>query len=88
MQVLDQVKISGVFLNRRDTALGDADEYWKQMVLRILSEIHSRYPFEVRVKGGKYEGNEACNKKQVLLNPKQPNKEIFCTAKDQRSISS
>ena len=60
MQVLDQVKISGVFLTGGDTALGmlmniEADGS------EILSEIRVGIPL-VRVKGGKYEGMKLVTK--------------------------
>ena len=60
MEVLDQVKISGVFLTGGDTALGmlmniEADGS------EILSEIRVGIPL-VRVKGGKYEGMKLVTK--------------------------
>ena len=60
MEILEQVKVSGVFLTGGDTALGmlmniEADGS------QILSEIRVGIPL-VRVKGGKYEGMKLVTK--------------------------
>ena len=60
MEILEQVKVSGVFLTGGDTALGmlmniEADGS------EILSEIRVGIPL-VRVKGGKYEGMKLVTK--------------------------
>ena len=59
-EILEQVKVSGVFLTGGDTALGmlmniEADGS------QILSEIRVGIPL-VRVKGGKYEGMKLVTK--------------------------
>ena len=60
MEILEQVKVSGVFLTGGDTALGmlmniEADGS------QILSEIRVGIPL-VQVKGGKYEGMKLVTK--------------------------
>ena len=64
MEILEQVKVSGVFLTGGDTALGmlmniEADGS------EILSEIRVGIPL-VRVKGGKIRRNETGNKSRCL----------------------